>query len=92
MKEGEISHFPGDLFIDGEKVKYENIVRVLSEKNVKIVVAKSMPSYLISELRKNGIIYLKADNLEDVEDLNIDIKFEGLKIKRGAGCQRRFKG
>jgi hypothetical protein len=91
LKNGELSSFPADLYIEGEKIECDDFVRCLSQNNVKILIAKFLPSTLISELSKNKIIFIKTDNLENIQGIDINLNVYGLKMNRGAGCQRRFK-
>ena len=92
VKENKISHYPADLIINGEVIPSYNLEFELKAKGVELLIGKSLPSTLIKKLRDRGITFLKVNDFSELEGLNLDIKLpKEIKIKRGAGCQSKFK-
>ncbi len=54
-----------------------------------IVVSSFLPCDVISKLRKNGCIYVKANSLDEIDGIEIKLNTEK-KIKRGVGCSGKF--
>jgi hypothetical protein len=90
IKDNCISHYPADLLIDNKIVKSYNLLFELKNFNVKVLIGKSLPSELIKELRDNGILFLKANDFDEVDGLDFEFNINKEKIKRGAGCQSKF--
>jgi ribosome-interacting GTPase 1 len=88
VKGDEIGEIGDLLLIDGEILKSYNLEDEL--RGVDILVAKSLPSPLIKKLREKGIIFFKASSFKEIEGLDFKPLLKEGKIKRGAGCQRRF--
>jgi len=92
VKNNELSDYPADLLIDGEIIKSYNIEFELESKKVKLLIGKSLPSSLIKSLRDKGITFLKLNSLAELEGLDLNINFpKEMRLKRGIGCQSRFK-
>jgi len=92
VKNNELSDYPADLLIDGEIIKSYNIEFELESKKVNLLIGKSLPSFLIKSLRDKGIIFLKVNSIKELEGLNLDIIFpKEIRLKRGVGCQEKFK-
>jgi TolB-like protein len=88
IKDNKLASYPADLLIEGEVVKFNEIFN----KNVTVLVGKGLSSDLIEKLRKKGIVFLKVNSLEEIEGLDLNIDFKEEKLKRGVGCQSKFKG
>ncbi len=92
IKDGEVSDYPADLLIDNEIISGFNLEFELEVKKVDLLIGKSLPSFLIKKLRDKGITFFKVNNFNELEGLNLDIKLpKEIKIKRGNGCQTKFK-
>ena len=92
IKNNEISDYPADLLIDGEVIPSYNLEFELEMKGVDLLIGKSLPSMLIKKLRDKGITFLKVNDFSELEGLSLDVKLpKEVKIKRGNGCQPRFK-
>lgn len=92
IKDNKLSDYPADLLIEGEIIKSYNIEFELEAKKVNLLIGKSLPSILIKSLRDKGITFLKASSLEELEGLDLDIILPPeIRLKRGTGCQSRFK-
>jgi len=90
VKDNNLSDYPGDLLIDGEIYKSYNLEFELTQKNVKILIAKSLSSSLIKKLRDLGITFLKVNSFDELDGLNLDIKFsKEFKNKRGWKCGKK---
>jgi len=90
VKDNNLSDYPGDLLIDGEVYKSYNLEFELTQKNVKILIAKSLSSNLIKKLRDLGITFLKVNSFDELDGLNLDIKFpQEFKNKRGWKCGKK---
>ena len=90
VKNNEISGYPGDLLIDGKIYKSYNLEFELMAKNVNILIGKHLSSDLIKKLRDNGIVFLKVNSLEEIEDLDFDIKLPNeFKNQRGWKCGKK---
>jgi hypothetical protein len=90
IKNNKLSSYPADLLIDGEIIKSYNLIFELTSKKVNFLIAKSLPSQLIKELREVNITFLKVNSLDELEDLELIPLSSYEKIKRGAGCQSKF--
>ncbi len=89
IKNDSLAAYPADVVVDGKFIKFEEIFKL----DVKFVVAKWMPSTLIKNLRENGIVFLKLNSLEEFYELDLSLSFnKDTRIKRGVGCQLKFKG
>ncbi len=91
VKNNQLSDYPGDLMIDGEIIKSFNLEFEVEMKGISIIIGKSMPSSLIKKLRDKGVVFVKANSIEEVKDLDIPQFNKDGTIKRGAGCQPKFK-
>ena len=90
VKDNKLSDYPADLLIDGEIYKSYNLEFELTQKNVKIIIAKSLSSSLIKKLRDLGITFLKVNSFDELDGLNLDIKFlDEFKNKRGWKCGKK---
>jgi len=90
VKNNELSDYPGDLLIDGKIYKSYNLEFELSQKNVNILIGKSLSSNLIKKLRDLGITFLKVNSLEELEGLDLDIQFpKEFSNKRGWKCGKK---
>jgi len=90
VKDNNLSDYPGDLLIDGEIYKSYNLEFELTQKNVKILVAKSLNSNLIKKLRDLGITFLKVNSFKELEGLDLNIKLpKDFKNKRGWKCGKK---
>ena len=90
VKNNKLSDYPGDLLIDGEINKSYNLEFELMQKNVKIIIAKSLSSSLIKKLRDLGITFLKINSFEELEGLDLNIKLpKEFKNKRGWKCGKK---
>ena len=90
IKEGKLSGYPSDLLIEGEIIKSYNLEFELLTKNVNIIIGKHLNSILIKKLRDKGITFLKVNSLEEIENLNYDIRFPSeFKNKRGWKCGKK---
>ncbi|MEO1958228.1 MAG: hypothetical protein ABGX23_01605 [Nautiliaceae bacterium] len=88
VKGDEIGEIGDLLLIDGKILKSYNLEDEL--KGINVLVAKYLPSQLIKSLREKGIVFLKASSFKEIEGLDFKPLLKEGKIKRGAGCQRRF--
>jgi len=90
VKDNKLSDYPGDLLIDGEIYKSYNLEFELIQKNVKIIIAKSLSSSLIKKLRDLGITFLKISSFEELDGLDLEIKMPlEFKNKRGWKCGKK---
>jgi len=90
VKNNKLNGYPGDLLIDGEIYKSYNLEFELMQKNVKILIAKSLSSSLIKKLRDLGVTFLKINSFEELEGLDLDIKMPSeFKNRRGWKCGRK---
>jgi len=90
IKDNQLSDYPGDLLIDGEIYKSYNLEFELIQKNVKIIIAKSLSSSLIKKLRDLGITFLKISSFEELDGLDLEIKMPSeFKNKRGWKCGKK---
>jgi len=91
VKNGEIADFPADLMIDGEICKSYNIIFECEMKKINLVIGKSMPSDVIKSLRDKGIMFLKAKSIQELENVDLEIKIpKNFGKKRGWGCSKNF--
>jgi hypothetical protein len=92
VKDNDLSSYPCDILIEGEILKSYNLEFELEAKRVDLLIGKGLPSLLIKKLRDKGITFLKVSSLEEIKELDFDISFfKENRIKRGLGCQLRFK-
>jgi len=90
IKDNEVASYPADILVDGEIKKSYNLEFELNALGVDMVIAKDMPSSLIKKLRDSGIIFLKVNSLDELEGLDLNIKFpEEFKNKRGWKCAKK---
>jgi hypothetical protein len=90
VKNSEIASFPADILVDGEIKKSYNLEFELNALGVNMLIAKDLPSVMIKKLRDNGIIFLKLNSLDELEGLDLDIKFpKEFKNKRGWKCAKK---
>jgi len=90
VKDNNLSDYPGDLLIDEEVYKSYNLEFELTQKNVKILIAKSLSSNLIKKLRDLGITFLKVNSFSELDGLDLEIKMPlEFKNKRGWKCGKK---
>jgi len=90
VKDNELSSYPADLLVDGEIKKSYNLEFELNALGVKMLIGKDLPSSMVKKLRDNGIIFLKINSLDELEGLDMDIKFPAeFKNKRGWKCAKK---
>jgi hypothetical protein len=83
FKDNKLASFPADILVDGKI--YKNI----DEVDVKIIAGLSMPSSMIEKLRKKGIMFLKIKSLDELKNLEIEVKFPKEWQNRGWRCGRK---
>ncbi|NPA10787.1 MAG: hypothetical protein GXO62_00915 [Epsilonproteobacteria bacterium] len=91
VKNNALSAYPCDLLIEGEVLKSYNLAFELKAKGVNIIIGLGLSAELIKKLRDEGITFLKIKNLDELDGVDLDVEFVKEKLKRGAGCQSRFK-
>jgi len=90
ISNGKVSDYPGDILIEGEIKKSYNLEFELNALGVEILFAKSLPSTLIKKLRDIGIIFVKVNSLDEIEDMDFEISYlKEFKNKRGWKCAKK---
>lgn len=90
VKDGELADYPADILVNGEVRKSYNLEFECEKLGIKMVIGCSMPSDVIKKLRDNGIIFMKINSLEELEDLDLDITFpDEFKNRRGWKCGKK---
>jgi len=91
IKNNDLSDENGNLLVNGKIYKPKNLINECKKQNIKTLIAKKLNSSLISELRKNGIIFLKLNSIDEIKNLSLDIILPSdFPIKRGWGCSKEF--
>ena len=91
VKDNELSDYPGDLYVDGEVRKSLNLEFEMQMIKPDYLVAKSLPAPLIKKLRDLGVVFVKLNSIDELEELNlVDAKFLAeFKNKRGWKCGKK---
>jgi hypothetical protein len=90
VKDNELCGYPGDLLIDGEIRKSYNLEFECEMLKIEKLIAKSLPSSLIKKLRDKGVVFIKLKSIDEVKELDLDIKFvDEFKNKRGWKCGKK---
>jgi len=90
VKDNELADYPSDIIIDGRLRKSYNLEFECEMSGAKMVIAKSLPSGLIKNLRDKDVIFLKLNSIEENEELDLNINFpEEFKNKRGWKCGKK---
>ena len=90
VKDNELCDYPGDLLIDDEIRKSYNLEFECEMLKIEKLIAKSLPSSFIKKLRDKGVVFIKLKSIDEVKELDLDIKFvDEFKNKRGWKCGKK---
>ena len=90
VKDNELGEYPCDILVDGEVRKSHNLEFECEVLNATHIIGKSLPSVLIKKLRDKGVIFIKLNSIEEIDELDLDVKFPPeFSNKRGWKCGRK---
>ena len=90
VKDNELASYPSDILVDGKIKKSHNLEFECDVMNITHIIGKSLPSILIKKLRDKGIIFIKLNSIDEIKELDYDIKFpKEFSNNRGWRCGKK---
>jgi len=90
VKDNKLGEYPCDILVDGEVRKSHNLEFECKMLNATYIIGKSLPSILIQKLRDKGIIFIKLNSIDEIDELDLDVKFPSeFSNKRGWKCGKK---